>query len=34
VDKETEQIVRVIYEDIKKEWSSLDWFYVKRQAEP
>ena len=33
MDKETEQIVRAIYEDIKKESASLDWFWVKREAE-
>lgn len=33
IDKETEQIVRAIYEDIKKEWASLDWLWVKQEAE-
>jgi len=33
MDKDTEEIVRAIYEDIKKEWPSLDWFWVKREAE-
>ena len=33
MDKETEKIVRAIYEDIRKEWVSLDWSWVKREAE-
>ena len=33
MDKGTELIVRAIYEDIKKEQISLDWFWVKQEAE-
>ena len=33
MDKETEKIVRAIYEDMVKEQVSLDWFWVKREAE-
>ena len=33
MDKETEKIVRAIYEDIAKGPVSVDWFWVKREAE-
>ena len=33
VDKATELIVRAIYDDMKKEDSSLDWYWIKHEAE-
>ncbi len=33
MDKDTEKIVREIYEDMKKELVSLDWYWVKQEAE-
>jgi hypothetical protein len=33
MDKETEKIVRAIYEDIAKGQALLDWSWVKREAE-
>jgi hypothetical protein len=33
MDKQTEKIVRTIYEDMAKSQGSLDWFWVKREAE-
>ncbi|OGO36828.1 MAG: hypothetical protein A2147_10090 [Chloroflexi bacterium RBG_16_57_8] len=33
MDKETEKIVRAIYEDMAKDQVALDWFWVKREAE-
>jgi hypothetical protein len=33
MDKGTEAIVRAIFEDIKKEQISLDWYWVKQEAE-
>jgi hypothetical protein len=33
MDKDTEKICRVIYDEIKKEQADLDWFWLKREAE-
>lgn len=33
MDKATELIIRAIYDDMKKEDSSLDWYWVKHEAE-
>jgi hypothetical protein len=33
MDKETEKIVKTIYEDIAKGQALLDWSWVKREAE-
>ena len=33
MDKGTEKICRAIYDEIKKEQSDLDWFWVKQEAE-
>lgn len=33
MDKATELIVRAIYDDMKKEDSSIDWYWVKHEAE-
>jgi hypothetical protein len=33
MDKGTEKICRVIYDEIKKEQVDLDWFWLKQEAE-
>jgi hypothetical protein len=33
MDQQTEKIVRAIYDDIKRGMASLDWSWVKREAE-
>ena len=33
MDKQTEEIVRAVYEAIVKEQPSVDWYWVKREAE-
>jgi hypothetical protein len=33
MDKATEKICRVIYDEIKKEQADLDWFWLKQEAE-
>ena len=33
MDKETEKIVKAIYQDLAKSQSFLDWTWVKREAE-
>ncbi len=33
MDKQTEKVVRAIYEDIAKSQPFLDWSWVKREAE-
>jgi len=33
MDKQTEKVVRAIYDELKKDMASLDWSWVKREAE-
>ena len=33
MDKNTEKVCRVIYDEIKKEQVDLDWFWLKQEAE-
>ena len=33
MDKGTEKTVRAIYDEMKKEQTNLDWFWLKREAE-
>jgi hypothetical protein len=33
MDKNTEKIIKAIYDDIKKNDLTLDWFWVKQEAE-